>query len=453
MPRRARHRRSSSGTSFVSHSSAITIGSSSRGAPSTPPRPPPPPPGLAGSYDAHLRRLNNRSGRSFLHRGSSPARAASCGEPPERMATSLTFQPVLRRTGTEGCNSGGGGGGSGVHGGPFWHNNQRIDYRCPPQSFDQPPPAPPQCPHLQELQELKGLISAGDRSRIAKAALSEPEPPHMDQDEQHAWDAARAAGVVDHGCLLVWVVATADASADEWNHDGGSGGGSTATTGGLGSAPRGAARHDGVGVVPWEYLQDGLMEHLSGKLTVPSSQRRIAADEIPYGCIGDRDRDAAGGEEADDDEEDEEEGGWYGALDSKQERVLDGRELEFVRGILKNKQDSLGPHNRTVSGAAGRGRQDGGINADMVSVEGFAAFSLWWAPLMRTLSLVRRDWEATDPTRVHGFIRRFRADQELKRRKPGTFLLRFSERELGALVVSFREHVSFCFLTGGSFCL
>lgn len=72
----------------------------------------------------------------------------------------------------------------------------------------------------------------------------------------------------------------------------------------------------------------------------------------------------------------------------------------------------------------------------------FAAFSFWWAPLMRTLSLVRRDWKAADPIRVHGFIGRFGADVELKHRKPEGFLLRFNETTPGALVVSLREHVS-----------
>ncbi|CAN0029514.1 unnamed protein product, partial [Scytosiphon promiscuus] len=84
----------------------------------------------------------------------------------------------------------------------------------------------------------------------------------------------------------------------------------------------------------------------------------------------------------------------------------------------------------------------------MISLEAFATFSLWWAPLMRTLSLIRHDWEATDPIRVHGFVERFWAAQALKERDSGTFLLRFSETVPGALVSSCRQHVSVPFWVG-----
>ncbi|CAN0570005.1 unnamed protein product, partial [Ectocarpus sp. 12 AP-2014] len=79
--------------------------------------------------------------------------------------------------------------------------------------------------------------------------------------------------------------------------------------------------------------------------------------------------------------------------------------------------------------ASGRG--------DVISLEAFVEFSLWWAPLMTTLSLLRNDWASTDPTRVHGFISRIAAERQLLERERGTFLLRFSESQPGELVVSF----------------
>ncbi|CAN0465340.1 unnamed protein product, partial [Hapterophycus canaliculatus] len=74
---------------------------------------------------------------------------------------------------------------------------------------------------------------------------------------------------------------------------------------------------------------------------------------------------------------------------------------------------------------------------DIVSLEAFVEFSLWWAPLMGTLSLLKNDWASTDPIRVHGFIGRLAAERKLGQMEPGTFLLRFSESKQGALVISF----------------
>ena len=293
--------------------------------------------------------------------------------------------------------------------------------------------------------------------------------------------------MADFSCLVVWVVGVADAAADGWRSHGHgygqdddrnrrSGGGSAAAAaaglegarggggGGGGGEAEGRGHAVAVDCVPWEFLKEGLMEHLSGKLTVPSNRRRRVADdydnENPYGCIGQTSEE----EEGEDEEEEEsevdggsggEEGSWYGRVDSRRERVLDDRNLDFIRGMLKKKQDSPSLHNRHQPGtaaapAAGRrrggGRESdgggGGINADVISVEEFAAFSRWWAPKTRTVSYLKRDWDATDPVRLHGFVGRFWADLELKRSRPGTFLLRFSERELGMLVISFREHVS-----------
>lgn len=280
-------------------------------------------------------------------------------------------------------------------------------------------------------QNDRGLSDAGLSSRIANFGLPETEPSDMDESERGAWASARTAGVVDRGCLLVWVVASANASKDRCSYDHDHLGSGSET--GLDST-RGATRHD---CVPWECLKGGLLRHLSGKLTVPSSQLRVGVDESTHGCV------ARTGEEDDEDGEggmSGDEASGNGGGDSNEERLLNDRELDFVRLILKNKQDSLSPQYRP-SGATGR-RGDGDVNADMITVEEYAAFSLWWAPLMRTLSIVERDWQATDPIRVHGFVGRIVADLELKRRKPGTFLLRFSETEPGALVVSLRGHVS-----------
>eukprot|EP00752_Nemacystus_decipiens_P002487 g2338.t2 len=476
MPRRARPRRSSSNTSMFSHTSALTISSSNLGGPpSTPPhRPgglatPPRPPGLlSGSYDTQIQ----QRGRSFLHPNGSPARTTSCGGG-AGMSTSLNFHPVLERNCTDGCIAGAAGIAP-AHGGAFWNSNLRVvdpGYLHPQPSLESPPPPPPQlphrhpqaqaqaqaqqpCPHLQRLRELQGLMTAVDLSRIGTAALSEPEPPHMDRLEQQAWDVALAAGV-NSACLLVWVVAAADASADGWrsHHDDGQdndrpGAGMSGAVG-LEDAPVGGGSPAVVDRVPWEFLKDALMQHLSGKLTIPSTRARGVGDddddfEDPYDCMGQT------GIEDDGDEDSamdggwgEEEGSWYGRVDAKQDRILHEHELDFIRGVLEKK-------NRHQSGAAaaaaartrgrGRGQHGGGINADVILVKEFAEFSSWWAPVMQTVSHVKCDWEA-HPVRVHGFVGRFWADRELKRRSPGTFLLRFSEREAGKLVVSFKEHV------------
>ncbi|CAM9935902.1 unnamed protein product, partial [Ectocarpus fasciculatus] len=79
---------------------------------------------------------------------------------------------------------------------------------------------------------------------------------------------------------------------------------------------------------------------------------------------------------------------------------------------------------------------------DFISVQAFAKFTRWWAPLMKTLWTIRKDWASTKPLRVHGFIGRLEAERKLFGRKRGTFLLRFSERHPGKLVVSRAHHVS-----------
>eukprot|EP00903_Cladosiphon_okamuranus_P015149 g14007.t2 len=469
LPRRTRRRQSSSNNSLISHISTMTGSNSSLAPPSTPQRPrgpatvtPPWPMGVSPARtlshgDAHQRRVGHNS--TFLNPDGSPARAKSHGDHPERVTTSPSFHAALQRTCTDGCTCGA----SVDHPDAYQFNNHRVEAWYPQQWLEQspPPPSPRQqpqaqpCPYLLRLREIEEQRSAEDLSRSGRAALSAPDPPHMNHREQRAWDAAVAAGVKDNGCLLVWVISTADASADKESHGDGQvndrRGGSRSTTGldggRIGSGGELKSRQLQQAVVdrvPWEFLKDALMEHLTGKLTVPSKRRRPGVgqddedeDEHPYGCIGEKveEGDEEEGEQ-DDEEGEEEEGSWYEKVDSRRERVLNDHELYFIRGIQEKKQDSLRRSNHHW-GAAARGGWGG--DGDMIFVEEFAEFCLWWEPLVRTLSLVKPDFEATDPVRVHGFVGRFWADQELKRRTTGTFLFRFSEREPGRLVVSFKE--------------
>ncbi|CAN0568869.1 unnamed protein product, partial [Ectocarpus sp. 12 AP-2014] len=76
---------------------------------------------------------------------------------------------------------------------------------------------------------------------------------------------------------------------------------------------------------------------------------------------------------------------------------------------------------------------------DFISVEAFAKFSQWWARLMATLGIIRSDWARTRPVRVHGFMSRVASKRLLMQRECGTFLLRFSESKMGALVISFTQ--------------
>lgn len=134
----------------------------------------------------------------------------------------------------------------------------------------------------------------------------------------------------------------------------------------------------------------------------------IDDDEGPYGCIGGR----PGEEESDEDVEGNG-GNWFGAVDPMQSSTLNELIAFLERAGWR--------HTRHSGVTAGRG-QDGGINVDMISLEEFATFSMWWRPVMLTQSHIRREWEATDLTKVHGFMRR------LKGKTRGTFLLKFKER-------------------------
>ncbi|CAM9719867.1 unnamed protein product [Scytosiphon promiscuus] len=278
---------------------------------------------------------------------------------------------------------------------------------------------------LQQQQQghNNGTHPSGPRGQPRKR------PPRMTAQEKRAWDTARTAGLIDRGCRLVWVKATANAAADGW-----------------------VTRYD---FVPWEYLQEGLKQHLCGRLTIPSSHNEVV-DDGPVGWIND---DLDGGSVP--------EGGGYGAVNTPQVRWMNEDELAFVRGVLKTKQDKVRQKQERVrkqmadggfdgadlasvaaaNAVAGLGGDEGGpagggSEEDVVSLEAFVEFSLWWAPLMGTLSLLKNDWASTDPIRVHGFIGRLAAERELGQTERGTFLLRFSESKQGALVISFTEHVT-----------
>eukprot|EP00752_Nemacystus_decipiens_P002493 g2344.t1 len=288
--------------------------------------------------------------------------------------------------------------------------------------------------------------------RMALEELGEPDPPTMTAEEKRAWDTARTAGLIDRGCRLVWVKASANAAASGWRFSTGSGGGG-GEGGGSGWAMGGGGAGGGEAVarydcVPWEYLREGLKQHLCGQLTIPSNQDAVL-DEGPYSWIHDE-FGAGGGAGA------MGQGDGYGAVNTPQVRGMNEAELAFVRGVLKAKQEKvrnlqekrrqqrafdsgeMGP----AGGVAFDGPVDGGGSDDVIPLEAFLEFSLWWAPLMRTLSLLRNDWASMAPVRVHGFISRLVAERKLQQKERGTFLLRFSESMQGTLVVSFTEHVT-----------
>lgn len=184
--------------------------------------------------------------------------------------------------------------------------------------------------------------------RVALEELEEPDPPTMTTEEKRAWDTARTAGLIDRGCRLVWVKASANAAAEGWRYSagGGGGGGGSGNGGGEGGSGGGgwtmgiggggggdaAARYD---CVPWDYLREGLKQHLCGQLTIPSNQDEVV-DDGPYGWVqgdfgGNGDGGAGGMGE----------GGGYGAVNTPQVRCMNEDELEFVRGVLKTKQEKV----------------------------------------------------------------------------------------------------------------
>lgn len=279
---------------------------------------------------------------------------------------------------------------------------------------------------------------------LAAQQQLEPPPPQMTPEETRAWDTACAAGLRDRGCRLVWVGASANAAGTGWGGGGGRGGsgsgeGGEGDGGGL-SPPLIVADR-----VPWEYLATGLQHHLCGTLTIPSSRDRVV-DEGPYESLS---GEGSGGVGRD---HDFGEGGGYGALDFQAPRGMNDEDMRYVRGLLQSKQaarrGSLPPGWGWGDESHGANNPDGGsvsgsheADEDVITVDAFVQFSSWWAPLMTTLSRLRKDWATLSPIVIHGFVGRFEAERKLQGRERGTFLFRFSERKAGVLAVSFTETV------------
>ncbi|CAM9777047.1 unnamed protein product, partial [Hapterophycus canaliculatus] len=245
--------------------------------------------------------------------------------------------------------------------------------------------------------------------------------PHLTAQDQSLWYRAMDMGVSDPGCRLVWVTAVANTA---WQRGvgarGGGGGGSGG--GGGGECFLGARQGQHNESVSWGCLEERLLEHLRGKLTVPARRK------------------------------------WYGPINTPQPRVVDDAGLDFIRGCIRLRSDrpraqaEVPPPNARsdnnyerdtppVAGGLAEGEGGGGGNgSDLITLKAFVKFCRWWAPLVATVSRLRGDWESTDPVRIHGFIARFEAERQLLRqRRSGTFLFRFSSSMRGALILSFTE--------------
>ncbi|CAN0110971.1 unnamed protein product [Ectocarpus sp. 4 AP-2014] len=307
----------------------------------------------------------------------------------------------------------------------------------------------PRC-HGRPEQELRNRVAMMQRRQMmARKALEEqPELPQMDMEEQHAWDMAEAARV-EPGCRLVWVTATSN-MADGRRRDNGSGGRK-----GWWDSKQGE-------FVSWNYLREGLQGHLDMRMTVPCSSsgggRHDALEGTHYTYLDDEQEVDSEEVEVDNDEEEDQERAAGGERRTGSRRmrplphatrVLDKPQLDFIRGILRTKQRELANAGKKTVDCTEYGL-DGRF--DFISVEAFAKFSCWWAPLMVTLGIIRNDWARTRPFRVHGFIGRLATEKKLLREAPGTFLMRFSERHPGKLVISRARHHSLVEVTEGGQC-
>ncbi|CAM9924266.1 unnamed protein product [Ectocarpus sp. 12 AP-2014] len=310
------------------------------------------------------------------------------------------------------------------------------------------------CLRHQFAQELRDRVTMMHRRQMmAREALEEqPELPQMNMEQQHAWEMAEAARV-ERGCRLVWVTATSN-MANDWRRDNGGGGG----RGGCWASKLGE-------FVSWNNLQESLQRQLDVQMTVPCSSsgggRHDALEGTHYTYLDDEQEVDSEEVEVDNDEEDEEEdqeraaGGERRTGNRRKRplpratRVLDRSDFDFIRGILRKKQKELANAGvKTVD--CKEYRLDG--RYDFISVEAFAKFSRWWAPLMVTLRIIRNDWARTRPVRVHGFIGRLATGEKLRSRARGTFLLRFSESHPGKLVISRACHHSLVEVTEGGRC-
>ncbi|CAN0393178.1 unnamed protein product, partial [Ectocarpus sp. 8 AP-2014] len=357
--RRRRYGRSNSNRTAVSSKGELSVTmslSSSTGAPRSPMILSPMGPAFG---DTHVQR--NRGDTRFLQRDSSSGGGSGGGG---WAGMTSPVRPVPNET---------------VREGPARAHSGSPPARCRNPEWHGPPQPPPHSLLHQQLQEHRRVLAQ-------EAPDDEPESPQMDLKEQRAWDLARAEGVVDRGCRLVWVTATSRMAGGCRQDDGGGNG--------AGWSPR---RGD---FVSWECLQESLMEHLrEGTKTTRN---------------------------------------WDDPIISPHGRVVDTPQLEFIRGILRRGQEAVAKARWGATGdectAIG-----GDCRYDFISVAAFAKFSQWWAPLMATLGIIRNDWARTCPVRVHGFMSRLAAKRLLMQRECGTFLLRFSESKMGALVISFTQ--------------
>lgn len=318
---------------------------------------------------------------------------------------------------------------------------------------------------------------------VARHGL-EPEAPRVNLQEYHLWSEGLAAGVRYHGCWLVWIGASAKVLAENESRRIGAG----ATGGG----ERESKVESCPDRVPWKFLSDHLGHNLYWTLTIPSKHNQVVdagSYEEPVRITDSRREEDAGSQGEDGfsgggggsgaDRDGGFGGGFgYGDINDQPPRVMNGEELRFVRGVLRLKQrqtadenigGSCAGHARlkrpkhgsgvvdssgVVVSPEGQGRNgsdsrkfnghddnEAGDDVDFISLKAFVLFSEWWGPSMTTLSRLREDWASTTPVKVHGFVGRLEAERKLLSRDRGTFLLRFSESEPGALVISFTENV------------
>ncbi|CAB1107063.1 unnamed protein product [Ectocarpus sp. CCAP 1310/34] len=309
------------------------------------------------------------------------------------------------------------------------------------------------CVHQLSLERQDEVNGMHRRQMLAREALEEqPELPQMNTEMQHAWDMAEAARV-ERGSRLVWANATSY-MVDDRRRNKGCGGGGWGVGGRL---KLGEA-------VPLKYLLESLRWHLDVRMTVPCSSssggRHDPLEGTHYTYLDDGEEVDFEEVEADDhdaeDEEDQERAAGEGRRTGNRRmrpmrhatRVLDERQLGFIRSILRKNQKLAKAEANTQDSTA---CELDGLE-DPISVGTFSRFSQWWTPLMVTLGNIRNDWARIWPIRVHGFIGRHEA-QALLRMKPTAFLLRFSERHPGKLVVSRAcHHHSLVEVTEGGQC-
>ncbi|CAN0489215.1 unnamed protein product, partial [Laminaria digitata] len=177
-------------------------------------------------------------------------------------------------------------------------------------------------------------------------------------------------------------------------------------------------------VAPLNYLSDGLRELLCQQ-QMTSGNHLHTGDSSPYEYLGDGRVDLGEGET-------------YDYIDGSTPRFISQEEMCFLKERLLSEQEMVarggGVDTRARASHGGDEHQRA-----MISIEAFVRFSKWWARVMATLSRLRDDWSSTDFVRVRGFVGKQTAIDMLLDKEIGTFLLRFSETEAGALAISLAE--------------